>query len=240
MILTDAIRALPVTPNLPLGIMGGYDFQEQEVPFHYDDAIFLYTDGLTEAENAEHEQFGEQRMKNALHGRKSAQEHLENIKEHVAAFVDGAPQSDDLTILFIHYLPTSLRLTLPNEIGQISQLPGFVEEAVKMAGLSQDLAPRLNLALEEAVTNVIDYAYPAGTLGKVELSADVTPGALTFTLVDAGVPFDPTARGEVDINASVEDRQIGGLGIHLVRQIMDEVKYERRGDNNVLILTKKY
>jgi len=240
MILTDAIRALPITPNLPLGIMGGYDFQEQEVPFHYDDAIFLYTDGLTEAENAEHEQFGEQRMKNALHGRKSAQEHLENIKEHVAAFVDGAPQSDDLTILFIHYLPTSLRLTLPNEIGQISQLPGFVEEAVKMAGLGQDLAPRLNLALEEAVTNVIDYAYPAGTLGKVELSADVTPGALTFTLVDAGVPFDPTARGEVDINASVEDRQIGGLGIHLVRQIMDEVKYERRGDNNVLILTKKY
>ena len=240
MILTDAIRPLPVTPNLPLGIMGGFDFQEQEVPFHYDDALFLYTDGLTEAENAEHEQFGEQRMKNTLHGRKSAQDHLDNIKDHVAAFVDGAPQSDDLTILFIHYLPTSLRLTLPNEIGQISQLPGFVEEAVKAAGLDQDIVPRLNLALEEAVTNVIDYAYPPGVLGKVELKADIDPGTLTFTLEDGGVPFDPTARGEVDINASVEDRQIGGLGIHLVRQIMDEVKYERVDDKNVLKLTKKY
>ncbi|MBO4340334.1 MAG: SpoIIE family protein phosphatase [Bacteroidales bacterium] len=240
MILTDAIQPLPVKPNLPLGIMGGFDFQEQEVPFHYDDALFLYTDGLTEAENAEHEQFGEQRMQNALHGHKSAQEHLDNIKEQVAAFVDGAPQSDDLTVLFIHYLPTSLRLTLPNEIGQISQLPGFVEEAVKAAGLEQDIVPRLNLALEEAVTNVIDYAYPPGILGKVELRADIAPGALTFTLLDGGVPFDPTARGEVDINASVEDRQIGGLGIHLVRQIMDEVKYERVDDKNVLILTKKY
>ena len=103
--LTDAIRELPVVPNLPLGIMGGMDFQEQEMPFHYDDALFLYTDGLTEAENAVHEQFGEERMIAALHGRKSAHSHLENIKGLVADFVGDAPQSDDLTILFIHYLP---------------------------------------------------------------------------------------------------------------------------------------
>ena len=90
------------------------------------------------------------------------------------------------------------------------------------------------------MTNVIDYAYPPGVLGKVELRADITPGALTFTLVDGGAPFDPTSRGEVDINASVEDRQIGGLGIHLIRQIMDEVKYERIDNKNVLKLTKKY
>ena len=240
LILTDAIRTLPVDSNLPLGILGGFDYQEQELPFHYDDAIFLYTDGLTEAENSEHEQFGEQRMMKALCGRKSAQKHLENIKKQVSEFVCGAPQSDDLTLLFIHYLPTSMRLKLPNEIGQISQLPGFVEEAVKAAGLDQDIVPSLNLALEEAVTNVIDYAYPAGTLGKVELRADITPGNLTFTLIDSGVAFDPTARGEVDVNASVEDRQIGGLGIHLVRQIMDEVKYERVDDKNVLKLTKKF
>ena len=103
--LTDAIRELPVVPNLPLGIMSGMDFQEQEMPFHYDDSLFLYTDGLTEAENATHEQFGEERMIAALHGRKSANSHLENIKGLVADFVGDAPQSDDLTILFIHYLP---------------------------------------------------------------------------------------------------------------------------------------
>lgn len=103
--LTDDIRFLPVEPNLPLGIMGGMEFVEQEMPFHHDDALFLYTDGLTEAENAAHEQFGEERTIQALRGRKSAQDHLENIKMLVTEFVGEAPQSDDLTILFIHYLP---------------------------------------------------------------------------------------------------------------------------------------
>lgn len=240
LILTDAIRTLPVEPNLPLGIMGGFEFKDQEIPFHYDDALFLYTDGLTEAENAEHEQFGEQRMKDALRGRKLANEHLDNIKAQVATFVDGAPQSDDLTLLFIHYLPTSLKLTLRNEIDQISLLPDFVDQAIKASGLKPDIAPRLNLALEEAVTNVIDYAYPEGTAGEVEVVADIKDNTLSFTIMDSGTPFDPTARGEVDIDADVEDRPIGGLGIHLVRNIMDDVVYERRDSKNVLILTKKY
>ena len=109
MILTDAIRTLPVVPNLPLGIMGGVDYKEQETPFFHDDALLLYTDGLTEAENIAHEQFGEERVEKALHGRKSAQDHLENIKKRVADFVGDAPQSDDLTILFIHYLPENRR-----------------------------------------------------------------------------------------------------------------------------------
>ena len=240
MTLTDAIRPLPVIPNLPLGIMGGFEFQEQEMPFRYDDALFLYTDGLTEAENAAHEQFGEERMEKALHGRKSAQDHLENIKKQVAGFVGDAPQSDDLTILFVHYVPSSRCLTLHNSIDQVSLLPAFVEDAVKASNLKAEVADSLNLALEEAVVNVINYAYPEGTVGEVIIDAATTDSALTFTITDNGKPFDPTARKEVDINASVEERPIGGLGIHLVRQIMDDVRYERRGGKNVLILTKKY
>ena len=104
MMLTDSIEALPVDANLPLGILAEMDFTEQEIKLQPDDAVFLYTDGLTEAENAAHEQFGEERMEAALHGRKAAISHLENIKEQVAEFVGEAPQSDDLTLLFIHYL----------------------------------------------------------------------------------------------------------------------------------------
>ena len=240
MTLTNEIRTLPIVSNLPLGIMGGFTFQEQEVPFLYDDALFLYTDGLTEAENVTHEQFGEERTVEALHGRKSAQDHLDNIKQKVADFVGDAPQSDDLTILFIHYLPSSLRLTLRNSIDQISLLPAFVEEAVNASKLHPETAGHLNLALEEAVTNVILYAYPEGTAGEVSIEAAVSDSALSFIIIDSGTPFDPTAREEVDINASVQDRPVGGLGIHLVRQIMDDVRYERRGDKNVLIVTKNY
>ena len=240
MTLTDAIRQLPVVPNLPLGIMGGMDFQEQEMTFRYDDALFLYTDGLTEAENAAHELFGEDRMASALHGRKSAQGHLDTIKQKVADFVGDAPQSDDLTLLFIHYVPSSRRLVLHNRIDQVSLLPSFIDDAVKASKLNPELTDSLNLALEEAVVNVINYAYPQGTDGEVVIDSATTDTALTFTITDSGKLFDPTAREDVDINASVEDRPIGGLGIHLVRQIMDDVRYERRGEKNVLILTKKY
>ena len=239
MILTDAIRPLPVVPNLPLGVLEGMEYQEQETPFYYDDALFLYTDGLTEAENAAHEQFGEERMASALHGRKSANDHLENIKQRVTDFVGDAPQSDDLTLLFIHYLPATRRLTLRNDIGQLALLPAFVEEAVKASPLSDDVTAHLNLALEEAVTNVMLYAYPEGTDGLLTVEAAVSSTALTFIISDYGKPFDPTAQKEVDISAGIDERPIGGLGIHLVRQIMDSVRYDRIGDKNVLIL-KKY
>ena len=239
-ILSSDIQPLPVVPNLPLGIMGGMAYQEQEIVLCYDDALFLYTDGLTEAENELHAQFGEERMDEALHGRKSAEGHLENIKQQVRMFVGEAPQSDDLTLLFIHYLPVTHHLTLHNEIGQISLLPAFVEEVVGASKLDPAQKDSLNLALEEAITNVILYAYPEGTDGLVLLDAAVAENGVSFTITDKGKAFDPTARKEVDINASVEDRPIGGLGIHLVRRIMDRVRYERIGEKNVLYLTKNY
>ena len=238
--LTNAIKPLDVEPNLPLGIMGGFKFVEQEVKLQHDDAIFLYTDGLTEAENEAHEQFGEERMIKALGGRKISREHLENIKCKVAEFVGNAPQSDDLTVLFIHYLPSAHRLILENDIAQLAQLPAFVEAAVKDSKLDPSVIDSLTLALEETVTNVMLYAYPKDTVGKINIDASASVECLTFVISDEGVPFDPTTRKDVDINASLEDRKIGGLGIHLVRQIMDEVTYERFGNNNILFLVKKY
>ena len=105
LIFTDDISKLPVLPNLPLGIMQGIEFHEQSVVMHHDDALFLYTDGLTEAENASAELFGEERMEKVLHVRRSSMDHLKAMQEAVSEFVGDAPQSDDLTMLFIHYLP---------------------------------------------------------------------------------------------------------------------------------------
>ncbi|MBO4769138.1 MAG: SpoIIE family protein phosphatase, partial [Bacteroidales bacterium] len=102
--LTDAKAFLPVEANLPLGIMKGMEFREQEMTLKYDDALFLYTDGITEAENSEHEQFGEKRMLDCLSQRKSSQNHLDNVSNAVRSFVGDTEQSDDITMLFIHYL----------------------------------------------------------------------------------------------------------------------------------------
>ncbi len=130
----------------------------------------------------------------------------------------------------------TLRLTLVNDLRQVSLLPGFVDRVQEQNNLTPDLAARINLALEEAVCNVIQYAYPEGTTGKMSLEAVKEGNRLRFSLTDGGKVFDPTAVPEADISASVEDRPIGGLGIHLIRSIMDSVRYERKDGKNVLTL----
>ena len=153
-----------------------------------------------------------------------------------------APQSDDLTMLFIHYLgegkPEALHLTLHNDIRQISLLPGFLEEATQDMGIDPSVTTQLNLALEEAVANVISYAYPEGTDGTVDIDAKREGNSISFIISDSGTAFDPTARETVDISAGVDERPVGGLGIHLIREIMDTVSYERRDGKNILTITK--
>ena len=101
----------------------------------------------------------------------------------------------------------------------------------------------INLALEEVVCNVMLYAYPGRKDGKVFVEYTEIENEqgkqLIFTVSDSGIPFDPTKQKEADTSLSAEDREIGGLGIHLVRQLMDEIRYERVEGKNILTLVKK-
>ena len=130
-------------------------------------------------------------------------------------------------------------LTLHNDVQQVTLLADYIDAVADEGALDPALAISLNLALEEAVANVILYAYPEGTQGDVDITTTVADGVLTFIIADEGVPFDPTQKEEADVTLGLEERPIGGLGIFLVRQIMDTVGYERRGGRNILTLTKK-
>jgi sigma-B regulation protein RsbU (phosphoserine phosphatase) len=233
--------------NLPLGVIGGFAYQEQAAKLEIGDTLFLYTDGLTEAENTRHEQFGEERMGELLaaHGEQSPQELIETMHQAVAKFVGNAEQSDDLTLFAIRLLNKSpmtqhkssmtsghYSLVMRNDIQQIPTLAEWIE----MLGLPQELNMPINLALEEAVSNVMLYAYP-GKSGQVLVECDKS-NKLVFTITDSGVPFDPTQQIDPDVTQSAEERPIGGLGIFLVRQIMDDIRYERKEDKNILTLVK--
>lgn len=130
-------------------------------------------------------------------------------------------------------------LTLNNDVQQVELLADYIDAIADEGGLDPALAMSLNLALEEAVANVILYAYPEGSQGTVDILTTVDNGLLTFVISDSGKPFDPTVQADADITLGVEERPIGGLGIYLVRQIMDTVVYERREGQNILTLTKK-
>jgi sigma-B regulation protein RsbU (phosphoserine phosphatase) len=167
------------------------------------------------------------------------------MHEAVETFVGDNEQTDDLTMLAIQYtkqhreMRLQRSITLPNDVETIPQLATFVEKVCIALDIDDYTTTQLNLAMEEAVVNVMSYAYPAGTVGNVNIEAMANDNRLKFIVSDWGTPFDPTAEKEVDTTLSAEERPIGGLGIHLVRQIMDSINYERIDGKNVLTLRKK-
>ncbi len=130
-------------------------------------------------------------------------------------------------------------LTIENKIEQLPLLAGFVEELCEEMGLGMEMVFNLNLALEEAATNIIMYAYPQDESHIISLTATKDSDRLSLLLEDTGIPFDPTEAPDADITLSAEERPIGGLGIFLIRQIMDEVSYQRIDGKNMLTMVKK-
>ncbi len=131
------------------------------------------------------------------------------------------------------------QLTLINKTEQITILADFVNEICEELHLDMMLSFNLNLVLEEAVTNVIMYAYPQDEEHTMTLKAWTEDGKLTFQLSDQGKPFNPIKEApQVDTTLSAEERDIGGLGIFLIQQMMDEVEYEYKDNSNVLTMKK--
>ena len=130
-------------------------------------------------------------------------------------------------------------LTLPNDVETIPQLNEFIDMIAEETGMDMSLTMSLNLAIEEAVVNVMTYAYPEGTTGNVKIEAIADQEWLSFIISDSGIPFDPTAKEAADTTLSVEERPIGGLGIFLVRQLMDTINYKRINGMNILTVRKK-
>ena len=238
--------AIDVVANLPMGIEPEFEFRAQKMQMAKNDLFFLYTDGLTEAENKRHEQYGEERMMKHLEKCRtliadlSPRRVVEEMQADVARFVDGAQQSDDLTMLAIRYQQDAI--IMRNDIQQIPTLAEWIDSL----GIPSELNMPVNLALEEAVSNVMLYAYPDVKNGQVLVEfvrscTDINKPQeqIVFIISDGGIPFDPTQQPPADISLSLEDRAIGGLGIHLVLQLMDEVHYERVDEKNVLTLIKR-
>ena len=244
------VGTLPCDSNIPVGFRPSWKYTLQEAQIFTGTTIFLYTDGLTEAEDATHAQFQMQRVNEVANqalaqGQQEPKQIIGLMTDAVHQFVGEAEQSDDLTMMAIQYIKQQRdvrmrkSITLPNDTEEVPRLAAFVDEVCEAVGFSASVTMQMNLAIEEAVVNVMKYAYPSGTRGDVTVEAVSDDVRLKFTIIDSGKPFDPTVQADADISLSAKERSIGGLGIHLVRQIMDSINYERIDNLNVLTLRKK-
>ena len=131
------------------------------------------------------------------------------------------------------------QLKFKNQVDELQHVNLFVEEICDELGLDMELQMNLNLALEEVVSNVIFYAYPEGTTADIELLAEYDGKVLTLVLSDQGKHFDPTAKEDPDPDVHPADRELGGMGIYIVKNIMNEVTYQRLEGRNLLTMRKK-
>lgn len=127
-------------------------------------------------------------------------------------------------------------ISLTNDINEVPKMSEWIECLAEEVGLPLDKTFQLNLAMEEAVVNVMNYAYPNQQGMPILIEAEIEPSRLTFVIDDTGIPYDPTQNEDPDLTLSAEERPIGGLGVMLVRQLMQEVSYEYRDGHNRLTL----
>ena len=232
---------LSTEPSLLLGVEMNARYTANVLTLSPGDTLFLYTDGLTEAENIRKELFGERRALEtaATSGTLTASEQMERMHQAVHTFVDGAEQSDDLTMLVIRFMGSDNTLCMSNDIEELNKLEPFLNGIFERENLDMSMLPQIDLALEEAVTNIIMYAYPEGEKGTAELTVEVADGQISATLIDSGTPFNPLQQQEANLDVSLEERKIGGLGIHLIKEIMDEVDYAYEEGRNLLRMKKR-
>ena len=224
--------------------MEGMKFREHEFTLNPGDNIYLYTDGVAEATNIHEELYGTDRMLEALdHTRSdSAEGILRAMKQDVDAFTGEAPQFDDITMLCLRYfggVDFVKELNIEADVDNLEKVLAFVDEQLEVHDCPPKVQMQLDVAVEELFVNIAHYAYnPETGNATVRVEIQENPLSVVITFIDHGVPYDPLAKPDPDVTLGVEERQIGGLGIYMVKKSMDGIKYEYNDGKNILTIRK--
>lgn len=244
----DEISFAEIKAHLPIGVFDDIIYQSETIHLQPGESIFLYTDGITEAENCNKDLLGgdaliQHLQKESVQQLPSAKSRIESVLETVRTFTHGAPQSDDITMLLLEMgnLAKNLceTLHLTNKPEDINTLTDWLENISIQKQLSEKQTFQLNLAMEEVVTNVIQYAYPQQENQPIDISFIDENENLTFIIDDQGIAFNPLNNQEPDTSVRTEDCPIGGLGIMITRTIMSSISYQRIDGHNLLTLIMK-
>lgn len=202
------------------------------------DKNYLYTDGVTEATDLQQQLYGEERLLNILnaHTTDTVEEICKAVKADVDAFVGDAPQFDDITMLCFAYEGTNMNSkTVDLSLGHVAPLTELVETTLEEGGASMATIIKMNIALDEIYSNIVKFS--GGSYATISCGIEGDMVVLTFG--DDGIPYNRLTKEDADTTLSAEEREIGGLGILMVKKSMDQMEYHYENDKNLLVLKKK-
>ena len=225
-----------------IGAMEGMAYHDFTIDLQPGDKLFLYTDGVPEATDATEKMFTLDGMLNVLNESRDLppEEILGAVWNRVNAFVGDAPQFDDLTMLCLEYKGTKQGetvLTVPADAEKLGEVMAFIDTFLEAHDCPPKAQMQIDLSAEEIFVNIANYAYPDGP-GDAQIRLSEENSVVTLIFTDSGIPYDPLQKAEPDLTLSAEDRQIGGLGVFLVKKNMDTVSYRYENGKNVLTMTK--
>lgn len=192
------------------------------------DMLVLLSDGFYEQADTTGEQFGEDRALALLreHHGEPAADLLARLERAVQAFAKGAPQEDDMTAVLVKRVaaPAALSRSFARSFDSIAPMVAFTAEAFERLGIDRAHLGTIDFVVEELFTNMVKYA--TGSASPVDLGVRAIPGGVEAMLTDHDVePFDVTRAPDVDVHAPIEKRRPGGLGLHLIRRMVDAIEY---------------
>ncbi|MCQ2749341.1 MAG: SpoIIE family protein phosphatase [Clostridia bacterium] len=209
------------------------------------DKIFVYTDGVTEATNGEDELYGEDRLLKLLAENRdlSPEEAIKEVKGDIDLFVGDREQFDDITMLELRYNGSERIIKteeFPATIEAIEDLTAFVEKVLTQKNASPKAISELNIVIDELFGNIAKYAYDFQG-GRVLVSVEVADNPLKAIVKfeDGGKMFNPLEREDPNTNLSADERDIGGLGILVVKKMVNDIDYKYEDGKNVLTITKE-
>lgn len=227
--------------GIVLGAIEKTKYKEESITLNKGDRLVLYTDGVTEAHNTKNELFGEDRLldfaKKNLND--ETRDFIHNLRGEIKTFADGFEQFDDITMLICEYRRGALLMEskiFKADVKELDSLFEYSSTLLQVLDFSKRDIIMINTALEEVFVNVAKYAYEDS--GEVEVTLSNDKNKVTFVFRDSGKPFNPLTKEDPNITASSEEREVGGLGIYMVKNIMDETDYEYKDHHNVLTLVK--
>ncbi len=217
--------------------MEGARYREYELELNTGDRLVVYTDGVPEATDSSNTLYGTDRMLQALNDAKggTCRQLLEALHRDVDAFVNGADQFDDMTMLCIEMRDMASamkKIQLTPVLDKLPEATAFFEDTLSASNVPAKVVTRVNIAVDEIFSNIARYSGASC----VTLGCALSEGKVTLRFSDNGRPYDPTGRPDPDTTLSAEERDIGGLGIFMVKKAMDQVSYEYTDGLNILTL----